>query len=61
MSQIKIFDQYFTIEEIRPSVNRNMLKRPTKHTYRSLYRDYPHTTINGKGLIARLKNKSNIL
>lgn len=45
------------IEEIKPKVNSNKLRRPTKHSVNSLHRDYPHTTINGKGVIARLKKK----
>ena len=45
------------MEIIEPNVNREKLKRPTKHTLESLFRDHPHSTINGKGSIARLRKK----
>ena len=45
----------FWMEEVQPIVNKSMLKRPTKHSEKSLYRDYPHTTVNGKGKIGSIK------
>ena len=55
--EIELQTRMEMIEEIKPKVNPNKLCRPTKHTVNSLHRDYPHTTVNGKGAIARLKRK----
>ena len=41
------------MELVPTQVTKELLKRPSKHSTASLYRDYPHKTINGKGLIAR--------
>ena len=43
------------MEIILPVVNPAMLNRPTKHSRNSLFRDYPHKTKNGKGLISGIK------
>jgi len=44
-------------EIVPPKVNPDKLKRPTKHTHESLHRDHPHTTVGGRGIIARLRRK----
>lgn len=46
------------MEQISPSVNKGKVKK--KNIKKSLYREnkeYPHTTINGKGHVARVYNK----
>ena len=45
------------IEQIKPKVNKSKLKKPSKHSTESLYRDYPHSTVNGEGVVARIKKK----
>lgn len=46
------------IYEIKPDINRDKVKRKTKLSFYSWHRKYPHVTINGKGLISRLRNKN---
>ena len=48
------------MEIIEPSVNRDKVKRPSKHSLYSLYRKFGHKTVEGEGLIARLRKKKKV-
>lgn len=45
------------MEEVKPKINRDKLKRRNKISHYALYRKHPHTTIKGRGIIARLRKK----
>lgn len=42
---------------IPPNVNRDKLRKPAKASHASLYRDHPHTTRNGVGVVGALRKK----
>jgi len=47
----------FDITVVKPKVNKARLQRRTKHPFTSFHREektYAHTTIGGKGRLARL-------